>query len=124
MMKISLSTGFALILLGHVAQAQPAPNAMLAPPPPATNDQAGDGKMPPPPPGDHEASSDWDHGDGEMMHPHGRPHRMPPPTKAARFRLEAGDISLGMTCPEDEPLKACAEFTLQLLDKLGSLPKK
>ena len=69
----------------------------------------------PPPPGDRDGE---DQPDGAMR---GHHHRPPPPSKAARFRIEAGDVSIGMKCPDDEPLKDCADFTLQLLDKLSGL---
>ncbi len=45
------------------------------------------------------------------------------PAKSARFRLQVGRIYLGLTCPDDESLKACADFAMQLLDKADALQK-
>jgi len=45
------------------------------------------------------------------------------PTKSARFRLQAGHIFPGLTCPDDESLKACADFAMQLLDKAEAMQK-
>ena len=57
----------------------------------------------------------------------GRMMRAPPapggPAKSARFRIKVGDISLGLTCPDDEPLKVCADFAMQLLDKAQAMQK-
>ena len=50
--------------------------------------------------------------------------RLPGPAKSARFRLQVGRVSLGLTCPDDEPLKACADFAMQLLDKAESMQKR
>ena len=45
------------------------------------------------------------------------------PMKSARFRLQVGHIFLGLTCPDDEPLKVCADFAMQLLDKAEAMQK-
>lgn len=52
------------------------------------------------------------------------PPRPPGPVKSARFRLQVGRISLGLTCPDDEPMKACEEFAMQLLDKAETMQKR
>ena len=85
-------------------------SAVKAPPPPppagpGAMDDAGPGAPPPP--------------DG----PRGRRPPPPPPSKAAHFRLERGDLALDVKCAEDEPMKACAEIAVQLLDKAQSIPK-
>ena len=118
-MKAALCTGLALTLLAGAALAQTAPQG--APPAPAGNDGPGmlHNQPPSPPPGDR-GGRGWEAGDmgrDRMWH---RP--MQPPSKAARFRVETGDMKLGIKCADDEPMKTCADFTLQLLDKLGSLP--
>lgn len=46
------------------------------------------------------------------------------PVKSARFRLQVGRASLGMTCPDDETLKACADVAMQLLDKAEAMDKR
>lgn len=84
----------ALAMVSQAAIAQPAPPP--APPPPSSGQQ--DGERP-------AAAS-------------------PPPPRSARFRVEAGDIRLGMTCPEEETMKACADVALQLLVKAASVASR
>ena len=60
-------------------------------------------------------------GAGIMM---GNEPRPGGPTKSARFRLQVGHIALGLTCPDDEPLKTCADFAMQLLDKAEAMQKR
>ncbi|KQP29072.1 hypothetical protein ASG60_11315 [Methylobacterium sp. Leaf469] len=95
----------AAILCASAAVAQPAP-----PPPggPKTGPEAG--APPPPPP------------HGGPRGPRGGPDAPPPPPKAAQFRLERGDTALDVKCAADEPMKACAEIALQMLDKLAAMP--
>jgi hypothetical protein len=64
-----------------------------------------------------------DEGPGGPPSPHGRRPPPPPPSKAAHFRLEHGATALDIKCAEDEPVKGCADLTLQILDKLQALPK-
>ncbi|MDX7952882.1 hypothetical protein P7D22_17080 [Lichenihabitans sp. Uapishka_5] len=122
MKTVLLGASLALALLSQAALAQQSPPP--APPSAPPQDQA----HPAPPPGPqagHEADDDGpdrgDMGRSDRWH-HRRPP--PPPTKAARFRVDAGDVALGMTCPEDEPLKNCQDFALQLLDKAGSIANR
>ncbi len=61
--------------------------------------------------------------DGGDMRPHRMGHFGPPPSKAARFHIETGDADIGIKCADDEPMKTCADFTLQLLDKIAALPR-
>jgi hypothetical protein len=134
-MKTLLLSGFALAMLtgGALAQASgqpPAPPASglaaplpppapgLAPPPPAPpgalpppvrpGDEADDmdGPPPPPPPGG----------------PRGQ-RPPPPPQRAAHFRLQRGDALLDVKCADEEPMKACADLALQMVDRLQALPK-
>jgi hypothetical protein len=96
----------AAILAASAAAAQPAP------PPAGPRPGPEAGAPPPPPPGG----------------PHGGPRGQrggpdaPPPPKAAHFRLERGDTALDVKCAADEPMRACADIALQLLDKLAALP--
>jgi hypothetical protein len=46
------------------------------------------------------------------------------PSKGAHFRLQDGDAAVDVKCADDEPMKLCAEITLQILEKLVSLPKR
>jgi hypothetical protein len=43
----------------------------------------------------------------------------PPPSKAAHFRVEQGDNGIEVKCADDEPMRACADITMQFLDRLG-----
>ncbi|TCU28381.1 hypothetical protein EV131_102213 [Rhizobium laguerreae] len=47
-----------------------------------------------------------------------RGHRPPPPSKAAHFRIEDGNTRIDLKCAEDEPMKACADLLLQVIDRL------
>lgn len=109
-MKALLCGSFALTLLAGTAFAQQPPSEPQQPD--AATDQQQDAGGPPPPSPSPEGQERWDgHREG---------HHRPPPSKAAAFHIEAGDMRIGVKCPDDEPLKACADFTMQLLDKLGS----
>jgi hypothetical protein len=44
---------------------------------------------------------------------------LPPPSKAAHFRVEQGDNAIDVKCADDEPMRACADIAMQLLDRLG-----
>ena len=109
--------GAAALLLGTAAIAQtpppggprPGPEAG-APPPPPGGPRRGPGPdgAPPPPPG----------GPQRGPGPDGPP---PPPPKGAHFRLERGDARIDVKCADEDSMKACADITLQLLDKLGTL---
>jgi len=96
----------AAILAASAAAAQPAP------PPAGPRPGPEAGAPPPPPPGGPH---------GGPRGPRGGPDA-PPPPKAAHFRLERGDTALDVKCAADEPMRACADIALQLLDKLAALP--
>ncbi|MCZ7486752.1 hypothetical protein [Rhizobium rhizogenes] len=86
------------------------------PPPPPTPGAADAGPRadapPPPPPGpDGPKHAGWRDG------PHGK--RMPPPSKAAHFRLEDGERKIDVKCADDEPMKACADIMMQIIDKMN-----
>jgi hypothetical protein len=42
-----------------------------------------------------------------------------PPSKAAHFRVEQGDNAIDVKCADEEPMRACADIAMQLLDRLG-----
>jgi len=46
-----------------------------------------------------------------------------PPGKAAHIILQDGDAMVDVKCADDEPMKTCADITLQILEKLVALPK-
>ncbi|MGU3328633.1 hypothetical protein ACLBXB_16990 [Methylobacterium mesophilicum] len=94
--------GAAVLLLGTAAIAQTPPPG--GPPP----GPAAGGPPPPPPRGPPRAPG-----------PGGGPP--PPPPKGAHFRLERGDARIDVKCADEDSMKACADITLQLLDKLATL---
>lgn len=88
---------------------RPGPEAGAPPPPPPPGGPRGreaGGPPPPPPPG------------GPRGGPDGPPP--PPPPKGAHFQFERGDARVDVKCADDEPMRACADITLQLLDKLSA----
>ncbi len=113
-MKAAIGAGFALALLAGHALAQTAPQPPEAPPPSSDNGPM-EARMPP---GDQAGGRD-----GGGMRPQRMGHFRPSPSKAARFHIETGDADVGIKCADDEPMKACADFTLQVLDKLAGMPR-
>ncbi|MCJ2135239.1 hypothetical protein MKK69_14450 [Methylobacterium sp. J-026] len=103
MTRIIALAGVAALLSGTVAFAQ-------TPPPPPGGPRPGPeaGAPPPPPPG----------GPRRGPGPDGPP---PPPPRGAHFVIARGDARLDVKCADDETTKACADITLQLLDKLATL---
>jgi hypothetical protein len=120
MARIIALAGVAALLSGTVAFAQtpppppggprPGPEAGAPPPPPPPGGprRGPDADAPPPPPG------------GPQRSPDGLPPP-PPPPKGAHFILERGDARIDVKCAGDDPTKACADITLQMLDKLTTL---
>jgi hypothetical protein len=119
MMTSLILSGLALTFFTGAVLAQ-----SPAPPPPGASAQA-EQKAPPPPPGG--GPDAMDEGPGGPPPPPGGPRGHhpppPPPSKAAHFRLERGDMALDVKCADDEPMKACADIALQMLDKLQAQPK-
>jgi hypothetical protein len=121
MTRIIALAGVAALLSGTVAFAQtpppppggprPGPEAGAPPPPPPPGGprRGPDADAPPPPPG------------GPQRGPDGPPPPPPPPPKGAHFILERGDARIDVKCADDDPTKACADITLQMLDKLTTL---
>lgn len=105
-LALALSTSAALAQAAAPGAPPPPPMGLRGPPPGMPGAMIDDGQGGPPPPG----------GMRGMRPP---PHA---PSKAAHLHIEHGDTALDIKCPEDEPLKACADLTLQLLDKLQTLP--
>jgi hypothetical protein len=64
----------------------------------------------------------WHGRRGDMGFRGFRGHRPPPPppSKAAHFRIEDGNTQIDLKCAEDEPMKACADLLLQVMDRLQS----
>lgn len=48
--------------------------------------------------------------------------RRPPAPKAAHFHVERGDTTIDIKCADDEPMRGCADFKIQLLDKVQAVP--
>ncbi|MBB3648769.1 type IV secretory pathway VirB10-like protein [Rhizobium sp. BK619] len=143
-MQRFLLSGLALAALAGAAFAQQPPTPPPAATPPAAVDPASP-PPPPPPPTNPSASADDERMMGEPdARPGDRPddrwHRSrddmgfrddrgfrgfrghrpppPPPSKAAHFRIEDGDTRIDLKCAEDEPMKACADLLLQVMDRL------
>jgi hypothetical protein len=115
-MKALLLSGFVIALLTGGAFAQASGQPPTPPPPGAAPSsvgpgaEAGDINGPPPPPPP----------DG----PGPRGQRLPPPPeRAAHFRLQRGDALVDVKCADEEPMKACADLALQMVDRLQALPK-
>lgn len=85
---------------GGSAGARPGMDAPPPPPPPPPGGPRGAMDGPPPPPG--------------MRPP------PPPPSKAARFRVEQGDMKVDVKCADDEPMKACGDIAIQMIDKIAT----
>ncbi|MFF2319505.1 hypothetical protein ACFVTJ_00475 [Agrobacterium sp. NPDC058088] len=43
----------------------------------------------------------------------------PPPSKAAHFWIEDGERKIDVKCADDEPMKACADIMMQIIDKMN-----
>ncbi|WP_037093994.1 hypothetical protein [Rhizobium leguminosarum] len=142
MQKLLLS-GLALAALAGTAFAQQPPPPPATETPPAATDPA---SPPPPPPPPSASGGDERMTDEPDARPRDRPdyrwhgsrgdmgfrddrgfrgfrgHRpmLPPPSKAAHFRIEDGNTRIDLQCAEDEPMKACADLLLQVMDRLQS----
>jgi hypothetical protein len=51
--------------------------------------------------------------------PRGHMPPPPPPSKGAHFRIESGETKIDVKCADDEPMKACADIMMQLIDKMN-----
>ena len=107
MTRIIALAGVAALLSGTAALAQVPP-----PPPggPRAGPETGAPPPPPPPPG----------GPRRGLGPDGPPPPPPPPSRAAHIVLERGDARVDVKCADDDTTKACADVTLQMLDRLAT----
>lgn len=124
-MKTYILSAVALAALASTALAQQPP----APPPAAGLAPIADPAAPPPPPGEPIGPA-ADRGapplrgpDGDMGSGDHRPPPPPPPSKAAHFRVEDGQTKIDIKCADDEPMKACSDILLQVLDHVKGLPR-
>ena len=108
MKKLVIAGAAFLIAAGSSFAQQPPP-----PPGPADAGSRADAPPPPPPPGPGgPREAGWRDG------LHGK--RMPPPpSKAAHFRIEDGERKIDVKCADDEPMKACADIMMQIIDKMN-----
>lgn len=86
-----------------------------APPPPPGNTTAAPESNPPAP---QAGSSDEGRSRADWRRERMRDRRLPPPSKAAHFFVQDGDIKIDIKCADDEPTKVCADLLLQMLDRL------
>jgi hypothetical protein len=49
----------------------------------------------------------------------GGPHHPPPPDNGAHIGLQQGEASVDVKCPDETPLKECADTALRLLDRVS-----
>ncbi|MFC6790967.1 hypothetical protein ACFQE0_15905 [Methylobacterium komagatae] len=116
MTKKAALLGATALLFATAAVAQPAPpdgprggpEAAPSPPPPPGGRRPGPEAGGPPPPGGPRRGPD-------------APPPPPPSSKGAHFIFERGGARIDVKCADDEPMKACADITLQMLDKLSTL---
>ncbi len=107
-MKQSVCFSLAAALLATAAFAQPPSGGPRAPAP-------GTAPSPPPQPGGPTT------GQGPQPSAGGPRSESPPapPSKAAHFHVEQSDNGVDVKCADEEPMRACADITMQLLDRLG-----
>src|SRR4051812_11605026 len=117
-MKKILMLGAGLALMGAtgVALAQ-------APQPPAGAPQTMEAAPPPPQggPGMHRPDMHGPGGPGMMRGPGGPHHFGPPPSRAASFSFERGDMQIRIRCAQDEPMQNCVNAASALIDKVGGM---
>jgi hypothetical protein len=111
-MKKALFAATALSFAATVAYAQ----TEAAPPPPPQHPAAdGPAATPPPPPppgGPGGMHGPGRHGPGGWHKRHGMP------SKAAHFRIRAGDVMINVKCADDDTTQACGQTVMQIIDKL------
>jgi hypothetical protein len=109
--KSSVCFGVAAALLATAAFAQPPQPPSGGPRPMAP------GAAPSPPP---QSAGQTTTGQTPQLTVGGpRGEVLPPPSKAAHFRVEQGDNAIDVKCADEEPMRACADIAMQLLDRLG-----
>ncbi|OLP53551.1 hypothetical protein BJF92_05140 [Rhizobium rhizosphaerae] len=108
-MKSLLIAAFAFSLAGSALAQDP-------PPPPGGPAPVAGEAAPPPPPPPGEAGRP-PKGPGRPWMEEGRP--MPPrPPKGAHFEIKKGDTKVEVKCADDEPMKACTDTLMQILDRV------
>ena len=109
-MKKILMLGAGLVMMGTAGGA-----LAQAPQPPAGGPPAAEA-APPPPPGGPGMFRPGMRGPGMMqgMHRHG-----PPPSKAASFNFQNGDMRIRIRCAEDESMQNCVNAASTLIDKVN-----
>jgi len=105
------ATIFGLSAAVVFAQAAPDPSPLPPAPPEITKDNP----PPPPPAPGPRAEQRADGKDEWRMPPRG--DRPPPPSNAAHFRVRIGDARIDLKCADNEPMKACADLLLQIIDR-------
>ncbi|MDI6027185.1 hypothetical protein QBK99_13390 [Corticibacterium sp. UT-5YL-CI-8] len=127
-MRALILAGTSLLMLTGVSMAQ----GTTTPPPPAPPAASPEGMAPPPPgaeardhgPRDHGRRHKGPRGDGPRGYGprddrgpgRGDMPPPPPPSKAAHFRVQQGDMNIDVKCADDEPMAACADIALRLVD--------
>jgi hypothetical protein len=111
----SFALAAAALLLATAAQAQTPPS------PPAPPDR-GPAAVAPGGQSPQEARRHVER-DRDRDRPHHRPGGgdRPGGERAGHFRFERGDLEIDVRCPGDEPLKACVDATMQLIDKFSTV---
>jgi hypothetical protein len=57
----------------------------------------------------------------QTVPPPGGPHHPPPPPeKGVHIRLKQGEAGVDLKCPDETPLKECADLAMRLLDRVSS----
>lgn len=128
-MKQYILSAIALVALTGTVFAQQPPVPPQPTPPAAGGSAPGsDAIVPPPPPppppvegprGPEDRAGIPPRGPEGPMGPHGRRPPPPPPSKAAHFHVEDGDTRIDIKCADDEPMKACSDILLQVIDRLN-----
>lgn len=112
-----------VIAASAVAQPAPAPQPPPAPPgaapPPPPGPQARGPMMPGFPPGEGQGMPGQGMMSGMMQGSRGWRHG--PPSRAAAFHIERGDISIGVRCAEQESMRACVDAAIALMDKANTM---
>ena len=113
-MKSLVIAATLLSMLTGAALAQDVPS----PPPPGAEAGPDNGPGGPPRPPKHGPKED-------AARPGPRDGRdgPPPPSKAGHIRADLGNgRGIDVKCPDDEPMKACADLANALLDKVAARP--
>jgi hypothetical protein len=115
----------ALLMLAAAGMVGAVTASALAQPAPPPPQQAQPGGPPPPGPGPQARGPmppGYPPGEGQPgMYGPPRGWRHGPPSRAAAFHIERGNISIGVRCAESEPMRACVDAAIALMDKANTL---